>query len=318
MKTPRWADLGRCFHDEDAARELLERMRWPDGPVCPHCGTREPYKLTWKPGTTMRKGLWKCRAKTCRRQFTVTVKSVFESSHVPMTMWLQAIYLQCASKKGISALQLQRMFGLGSYKTAWFITHRLRHAMKMEPFATKLSGVVEADETYVGSRRRLRNGETPSSRRLAKTPVMALVERGGRVRAMPMERVTIETLGEALREHVDPSAIVMTDEFVPYIKATKGFKKHRTVNHGNREYVRYGRTVDAYTNTVEGFFSLLKRGINGIYHHVGKGHLGKYVDEFSFKYDTRKMSDADRAQLLMSMAQGKRLLYAEPDQASRN
>jgi transposase-like protein len=310
MKTPNWSELGAYFYDEDKARELLEQMRWPMGPMCPHCGTKDPYKLTWKPGTTMRKGVYKCRAKDCRRQFTVTVKSVFESSHVKMTMWLQAIYLQCASKKGISALQLKRMFGLKSYKTAWFIAHRLRHAMRLEPFKTKLSGVVEADESYFGGKKRMGPNDRFGTKD-HKTPVMVLVERGGRVKAMPMERVTSETLGHALREHVDPGATIMTDELPAYRKATAGFKKHRTTNHAAREYAR----GNVHSNSAEGFFSLLKRGINGTYHHVGKGHLEKYCDEFAFKYTSRRLTDADRAALLVNMSQGKRLLYDEPDRA---
>jgi transposase-like protein len=243
----------------------------------------------------------------------VTVKSVFESSHVKMTTWLQAIYLQCASKKGISALQLKRMFGFKSYKTAWFIAHRLRHAMRLEPFATKLSGVVEADETYVGGKRRLAVDEKGIGTKF-KTPVVALVERGGRVRAMPMERVTTENLSAVLREHVHCSADIMTDELQQYRQAAMHFNSHQRVLHGENEYVR----GNVHVNSAEGFFSLLKRGLNGTYHHVGKGHLAKYCDEFSFKYDSRKKTDAERAALLVSMAQGKRLHYRQPDRPSQN
>ena len=318
MRTPSWSRLGKVFTDEAAARELLEQMRWPNGPVCPHCGESNPYVLTPKATSTSpgRQGLYKCRAKECRKQYTVTVGTVFESSHIPVTKWIQAIYLQSASKKGISALQLQRMLGFGSYKTAWFMAHRLRHAMSLEPLASKLGGkgqIVEADETYVGGKRRLALYEK-AGKKDHKTPVVALVERGGRVRAMPMERVTVDTLADALNEHVDPASVIHTDENIAYKKATRGFKAHRFVTHGRHEYARNGVT----SNSAEGFFSLLKRGLHGTYHHCGKGHLAKYCDEFAFKYSTRKVTDAERAGMIVQGAEGKRLTYENPDQASRN
>ncbi len=309
MKTPNWSDLGAYFVDEDKARELLEQMRWNGHPACPKCGGADPYRLTPKPGSSTRKGLWKCRA--CRQQFTVTVGSVFEDSHIKISKWLQAIYLQTASKKGISAHQLHRMLGI-TYRSAWFMAHRLRHAMGKEPFVSKLSGTVEIDETYIGARnkRGTRRGRPgPDSH---KTPVVALVERKtGRVRAMPMPRVTVDNLREALTSNVARKARIMSDELSLYPSAAEFFSGgHHAVTHSKGEYVRRG--TDVHTNTVEGFFSLLKRGINGIYHHVGKGHLEKYCDEFAFRYENRKTTDAERAGLLVQGAEGKRLTYKQP------
>ncbi|HTM25633.1 MAG TPA: IS1595 family transposase [Vicinamibacterales bacterium] len=314
METPRnWSQLGPYFADEDKARLLLEAMRWPNGPTCPQCKQTstvyrmQPRKASKTPG---RKGLLRCRA--CKRQFTVTTGTVFEDSHIPMTKWLQAIYLITASKKGMSAHQLHRMLGL-TYKAAWFMGHRLRYAMSVEPFGAKLSGIVEMDETFVGGKVRFARGAKAVDWRNAKTAVVGLVERGGRVRAFPMERITAETLGAAISEHVAPDAIMMTDELPAYRKAVQG-REHQHTTHYNREYVR----GNVHSNTVEGFFSLLKRGITGVYHHVGKGHLSKYCDEFSFRYDARKVSDADRAELLVWGAEGKRLTYKQPGRASQN
>lgn len=304
METPNWSRLGPYFVDEDKARELLEHMRWQGKPACPKCGGDAPYKLTPKAGSSTRKGLWKCRA--CRQQFTVTVGTVFEDSHIKPSKWLQAIYLQTASKKGISAHQLHRMLGV-TYRSAWFMAHRLRHAMGKEPFASKLAGTVEVDETYIGARNKRgskRGRPGPDSH---KTPVVALVERGtGRVRAFPMPRVTAENLQSALNTHMADDAAMMTDEFSAY--QTLGRDNHQTVNHGKGEYVR----GNVHSNTVEGFFSLLKRGINGVYHHVGRGHLAKYCDEFAFRYENRKTTDSERAGLLVQGAEGKRLTYKQP------
>ena len=197
-----WSKLGGYFTDEDKAREYLEFLRWgKSGAACPHCGGADPYKIEPKPGSSTRKGVYKCRVKECRKQFTVTVGTVFESSHVPLTKWLQALYLIGASKKGISSHQLHRMLGV-TYKAAWFMTHRLRYAMASEPLADLLSGVVEMDETYVGARNKrgpLRGRPGPDSH---KTPVVALVQRGGKVRAMPVERVTSDSLKKALTSNV--------------------------------------------------------------------------------------------------------------------
>jgi len=299
------AKLAKHFSDETAARTLLEQMRWGDNPACPHCGGADPYRLNRMAGSSTRPGVWKCRA--CRKQFTVTVGTIFEDSHIPLSKWLLAIHLLCASKKGMSAHHLHRMLGV-TYKTAWFMAHRLRYAMTQEPLASKLSGTVEADETYVGGKRRDRIGR-PGFGDPQKTAVVALVERGGRVRAFPMPRVTVKNIREAVAEHVDfHRSRFITDESNLYAGYKAGIMPHDTVNHSHGEYVR----GDVHTNTVEGFFSLLKRGIYGVYHHVGKGHLHRYCDEFSFRYSARGMDDGERTVLAVKGAEGKRLTYRQP------
>jgi transposase-like protein len=226
--------LGTVFADETKARAYLEFLRWGDaGAACPHCGGDQPYKLTPKAGSKTRKGLYKCRV--CRKQFTVTVGTIFEDSHIPITKWLQALYLITSSKKGISSHQLHRMLGV-TYKSAWFMTHRLRYAMAQEPLASKLAGVIEIDETYVGGKRRGRRGRPAVDGH--KSAVIALVERGGRVKAMPIERVTSDTLKAALKESVMADATIMSDELPAYIRATDEFPHHHRVTHSRREYVR--------------------------------------------------------------------------------
>lgn len=303
------SDLAKHFSDEDAARALLEQMRWgQDGAVCPRCGGADPYKLTAKatskkPG---RKGLYKCRA--CRKQFTATVGTIFEDSHISLSKWMLAIHLIAASKKGMSAHQLHRMLGI-TYKSAWFMAHRLRYAMTQEPIATKLKGIVEADETYIGGKRKGKFATgRPGFVREGKTPVVALVERGGRVRATVMPKVQALEVRSYIQANVEQNVRLMTDESRLYDGIGKELASHETVKHSIKEYVR----GDVHTNTVEGLFSLLKRGITGTYHHIGEGHVHRYVDEFAFKYDTRKMSDHERAELTVQGAEGKRLTYRQP------
>jgi transposase-like protein len=310
-----WSKLGAHFADADKAREYLEFLRWGNaGPACPHCGGVEPYELkpradSSRPG---RKGLYKCREKECRKQFTVTVGTVFEDSHISLNKWLQAIYLIGASKKGISAHQLHRMMGI-TYRSAWFMMHRLRYAMNVEPLV-KLAGTVEMDETYIGGKRKGKYGRQPADGG-RKAAVVALVERKGRVKAMPMERVDGHTLGALVLRHVDQlnTSALITDE-APYYPEKVGRVRRETVNHGRGEWVRDG----VHTNTAEGFFSLLKRGIVGTFHHVGKGHLGRYVSEFEFRYNNRKLSDAERPRLIVEGAEGKRLTYKQPAGTSQN
>lgn len=314
------ADLGFNFYDarfQDplVAAEYLESLRWPNGPVCPHCGNDEKhYSL---PHKTRR--LWKCAS--CRKQFTVTVGTIFEGSHIGLHKWLLAFYLLCSSKKGMSAHQLHRMLGV-TYKSAWFMAHRIRYAMEQPPFQAQLTGVVEADETYVGGkvRRSNRRQTKPldpkqpdkrmqTGRGADKTPVLALVERGGRVRSFRMANVTGESLGGAIRRHVAREAHLRTDSYPSYKKVGKEYASHETVDH-NREYVR----GDAHTNTVENFFSILKRGINGVYHHVSEAHLPRYLAEFDFRYNNRAgngIDDAERTRLALLGGEGKRLRYAE-------
>jgi transposase-like protein len=306
-----WSKLGEHFTDEDKAREYMEFLRWGNaGPACPHCGGTDPYRLTPKPGSKTRKGVLKCRV--CRKQFTVTVGTVFEDSHVKLTKWIQAIYLIGASKKGISAHQIHRMLGV-TYRSAWFMAHRLRYAMSAEPMAAKLKGTVEIDEGYIGGKRKSGRGRTPADGG-RKAAVAVLVERDGRVRAMPMERIDGASMERAIRQHVEPGSKLMTDETNIYSSIrVKGHQKiagmeRQSVNHGSGEFVR----GDVYTNTAEGFISLLKRGIVGTFHHVGKGHLGKYVSEFEFRYNARKVADKDRPALIVGGAEGKRLTYKQP------
>jgi transposase-like protein len=302
--------LAKHFSDETAARELLESMRWPNGPECPVCGqTSTVYRMlklatSKKPG---RPGLLRCRQ--CKKQFTATTGTVFEDSHIPISKWLLAIHLLAASKKGMSAHQFHRMLGV-TYKSAWFMAHRLRYAMENHPsMCALLSGVVEADETYVGGKNRRgtkRGRPGPDSH---KTPVVALVERGsGRVRAFPMPRVTAENLETAIQANVDLKAELQTDDYYAYRNVGEQMGRHAVVKHTAKEYVR----GSDHTNTVEGFFSLLKRGITGVYHHVGRGHLNRYCDEFSFRYEHRKISDGSRASLIVSGAEGNRLTYKQP------
>src|SRR5262245_52255049 len=246
------SELAKYFSDEDAARGLLEEMRWGGNPTCPHCGGLDAYKLTpkatsKKPG---RKGLYKCKA--CRKQFTVTVGTVFEDSRIPISKWLLAIHLLGSSKKGMSAHQIHRNLGI-SYKAAWFMMHRLRYAMRSGPLSDLMKGVVEIDETYVGARRKKGAQRGRAGADSHKTPVVALVERGtGRVRAFPMPRVTAANLQKAIDENVSLYATMMTDEFKPYEQiAWETGRTHKTVNHAKDEYVR----GDVHSNTVEGFFS---------------------------------------------------------------
>src|SRR5215211_1216900 len=288
------------FTDPVAAAEYLEGLRWPNGVVCPHCGEseREPYRLQSK---ATKRRLWKCRA--CRKQFTVMVGTIFESSHIPLNKWLAAFYLLCASKKGMSAHQLHRMLGI-SYKSAWFVFHRVREAMREPAFRSRLSGVVEADETYLGGKRRDSGTGRGTKNKMA---VMTLIERDGRARSFHVANVTASELGGAIREHVDPRARLMTDEWLAYRKVGKQFADHQTVTHSYGEYAR----GDAHVNTAEGFFANLKRGVNGQYHHVSRAHLGRYLAEFDFRWNARHVSDSARTVAALSQAEGKRLKYRQ-------
>jgi transposase-like protein len=293
---------------EEEARAALERIRWPNGPICIHCGATDNLRRYF--GKTYREGVIRCG--DCGEQFTVTVGTVMEQSHLPIRTWLMAFALLCSSKKGLSALQLQRQLGLGSYKSAWHLAHRIRHAMTQEPLAGLLKGTLEADETYIGGKPRMANKQTRSANprgRGAKKPIVAaLVERNGRVIAKPVERVDAKTLGKFIRDHADRSSILMTDEWGSYRTVGKEFAEHHVVNHSKREYAR----GEVTTNTVEGYFALLKRGITGSFHTVSKQHLGLYCDEFSFRWNRRKMTDSQRTVEAIRAAEGKRLMMKEP------
>lgn len=301
------SEIAKHFSDDESARKFLEKMRWPNGVVCPHCGAMgEAFELHATPSgkTHVRNGVWKCGG--CRKQFSVTVGTIFEDSHIPLHKWLLAIHLLCASKKGMSAHQLHRMLGI-TYKSAWFMAHRIRYAMAQDTFSTKLRGVVEIDETYVGGKVK---GRGVQAGRDNKIPVVSLVERGGRARSFPMEKVTAKNLKPIIKEHLHGWSQVMTDDATVYPFALKNrVASHDVVCHSKDEYVRYedGRTI--HTNTVEGFFSILKRGIIGVYHHVGKGHLHRYLSEFDFRYNAREIEDGERAVLALKGFEGKRLTY---------
>jgi transposase-like protein len=293
---------------DDEARLYLEQIRWPDGPSCPHC---ESKRVTRMNGNAHRAGTFQCNE--CRSQFTATVGSVMEDSHIPLAKWILAFHLLCSSKKGFSALQMKRELGLGSYRTALFMLHRIREAMS-GPLEQALQGVVEMDETYVGGKPRPGDGKVHKrGRGTSKTPVVAVVERDGEARSEPVAHVDTKTLKAIAKENVNLSAATLaTDEYPLYGKIGQEFDGgHIQVDHGAGEYVNYktGRGVAAHTNTAESYFSLLKRGHYGVYHKMSDQHLHRYCDEFSFRWDHRKETDEDRTEEAIEQAAGKRLTY---------
>lgn len=295
---------------ENEARAHIEKIRWPNGPFCPHCASVNVYRME---GKTIRAGLLACR--DCRGHFTVTVGTVMEDSHLPLETWVRAFHFMATSKKGMSALQLQRNLGLGSYRTAWHLAHRIREAMRCEPVAGKLKGEVQVDETYVGPSRHGKNrnpNSTPRKRGrgTTKTPVMVLVETNGKAHAHVIERLDSASLKEAMKACIDPAARIVTDELRSYPKAAEGFAGgHATVIHSEGEYVAKD---GSHTNTAESFFALLKRGVHGTFHHVSKKHLNRYCNEFSFRWDGRLMDDTQRRDLAVKGAEGKRLFLYQP------
>ena len=306
------------FHDEEAARRHFEALRWPQGPVCPFCGS--VGNATEMKGATTRAGLYKCREKECRKPFRATMGTVYEKSHIPLHKWLLATHLMCASKKGMSAHQLWRMLGFGSYRTAWFMAHRIREAMNpADPAPLGGPGkVVEADETYVGGKEHNRHAsKRRGDKGLAnKEAVFTLVERDGRARSFHIASVTSKTLRHAIVTNVHRTSHLMTDGHQAYPRIGKEFAWHSVVDHSAGEYVRGGFH---HSNTVENYFSILKRGINGVYHHVSEAHLNRYLAEFDFRYSLRSglgVSDAMRADEAVRGVVGKRLMYSQPRQAA--
>lgn len=302
--------LAREYSDNDKARELIENLLWPNGPVCPHCKNdgkeKSIYRLTAKEGskTPARKGVCKCGA--CRKQFTVTVGTILEDSHIPLSKWLMAFFILCSSKKSISSHQMHRMLDV-TYKTAWFLTHRIRHAMAPNlPLGKLLTGMVEVDETFVGGKGDMR---TKVSR---KTPVVALIERNGTMHTRVVSNVTQKSLKLAINECVDKGAINNTDDSGVYRGQLKEFKAHHTVNHSQKEYVlRLPGGEKAHVNTAESFFSLLKRGVYGSWHHVSREHLPKYANEFAFRWNKRGVTDGERTVAAIQATTGKRLTYQQ-------
>jgi transposase-like protein len=297
------------FHDEDKAREHLEAIRWPNGPYCPHCGNADEDQITKLNGKSHRKGLHVCNE--CREHFTVTVGSVMERSHIPLPKWVLGFHLMAASKKGVSAHQLMRMLGLGSYRTAWFMAHRIREAM-----------IEEHGETYIGTR------ETPRKRKpgqpkptknhksggAQKRIVVGLVERGGRVRTFHVQEATRESVRALLVKNVSRKSVLHTDESRIYTETGKEFAGHHTVVHTKNEYVR----GNVHTNTVENVWSVFKRGMKGIYQHCGEAHLPRYLAEFDFRYNRRSalgISDTERAHDAIRGAAGRRLMYRQAGEA---
>ena len=290
------------FLDADKAREHLEAIRWPDGPECPHCGLINATKLE---GKKHRKGVYQCNS--CREQFSVTVGTVFERSKVPLHKWLLATHLMCASKKGISAHQLHRMLGV-TYKTAWFMAHRIREAMKQDGGPMGGDGrVVGADETYFGKDPKAHSPDM-AIRRMNK--IVSLVDRStGRATSFHVtQNLNADTVAGILYTRVDRASTLMTDEAKHYIRPGWSFAAHETVNHSAGQYGRGHIT----TNTIEGFFAIFKRGMRGIYQHCGSQHLHRYLAEFDFRYSNREAngySDADRAREALKGIAGKRLTY---------
>lgn len=313
------------FQDADAARIHLEAQRWPHGPICPHCGNANPDRITAMKGKAHRPGLYNCME--CREQFTVTVDTVFERSKIPLNKWLLATFLMASSKKGMSAHQLHRMLGV-TYKTAWFMAHRIREAMKEDVTSSGPLGgegkTVEADETYIGKR------DTPyvSPQRKGrpftkkgkgggaqKRTVVSLVERGGKVRSFHVQHATKDIVRDILVRNADRSSTLYTDESRLYTTTGEEYANHETVNHSRKEYAR----GEVHTNTIENVFSVFKRGMIGVYQHCGEAHLHRYLAEFDFRYNRRtalKVTDTERHDQLLAMVEGKRLTYRRIGEAS--
>jgi transposase-like protein len=300
------------FHDEDAARVWFETARWPDGPVCPNCGSLKHY-------ATKKVGRYRCGEPECRKDFTVQTKSVMERSHAPLTSWAVAFSLGASSKKGFSAHQLHRELGC-QYNTAWFLHHRVMEAMRRGGLDLPPMGgdgkVVEADETYFGNipeaqlpkfradGRRFKGRTGPGHKRA----IIALVERGGEVRSFHVPSAHLGTVTEIVKANIARETRLHTDESNLYHRVGKDFAAHETVNHAAKEYAR----GDVTTNTVEGFFGIFKRGMRGAYQHCAEKNLHRYLAEFDFRYNTRKMTDGERAVLAVKGSEGKRLTYRQP------
>lgn len=310
--------LNPIFTDEAKARAHLERLRWPDGRICPHCGNSHPDKITALKGKAHRAGLYQCAE--CREQFTVTVGTVFERSKIPLNKWLLATHLMTSSKKGISAHQLHRMLGI-TYKSAWFMCHRIREAMREDVSSSGPLGgagkTVEADETYFGRQddpqpSEARKGKPYINKRgrgpAGKRAVVALVERGGSVRSFHVAHASVEYVREVIVTNVSRESTLYTDESRLYTKMGQEFATHDTVRHSTGEYAR----GFVHTNTIEGYFSIFKRGMKGVYQHCAEKHLHRYLAEFDFRYNRRValgIGDVQRRDEALKGISGKRLTY---------
>lgn len=293
------------FDTDEKARKHLESVLWKGGVVCPHCQCNDQNKfglIKPNPNAKTRAGLRWCSG--CKKPFTVTIGTIFEDSKIPLRKWLIAWYMICSSKKGISSLQLQRILELGSYRTALFMAHRIRHALRDESFAEKLSGIVEADEHFVGG---IKSGVGGGSK-AHRTPVVAMVQRGGSVRSKVMPTVNGANLKQAIRDNVQAGSQVHTDAHMGY-RGLAGEYQHHSVKHMAGEYSRHEGENVITTASVESFFSLLKRGVVGTFHHVSAQHLPLYLAEFEHRHDCRKMTDGERTDVGLTKAVGKRLIY---------
>lgn len=299
------------FHDEDAARAWFEAARWPDGPVCPHCGSLKHY-------ATKKAGRYRCGEKECRKDFTVMTKSVMERSHAPLTSWATAFHLYASSKKGFTAAQLERILGC-EYNTAWFLHHRVMEAMRRGGLEPPMGGegkIVEADETYFGkpheprmSPRREKEGRLYKSKKARNSrAIIALVERGGNVRTFHVAVADKETVQGIVKANVARETRLHTDESRLYTGSDEHFASHETVRHSAKEYAR----GDVNTNSAEGYFSIFKRGMRGNYQHCAEKNLHRYLAEFDFRYNTRNITDSERAVLAVKSGEGKRLTYRQP------
>jgi hypothetical protein len=297
------------FNDETASWKHFEAVRWPDGPICPHCGvinSADPII-----GKTARHGL--CRCQECVKQFTATIGTIYEGSHIPMHKWLLAAHLMCASKKGMSAHQLWRMLGFGSYRTAWFMCHRIREAM-MPKSIGPIGGqnrVVEADETLIGGKKKNR---AFAKKEPKKHTVLTLVDRDGESRSFHVANVKAKTLRETIVKAASRKSYLATDELASYEKIGKEFSGHGTVNHSADEYARLGSFI--HVNTAECRFSLMKRAVFGTHHSISEAHLPRYLAEWDYKWNTRKIGDAERAAIAVKGGDGKRLQYRQPREAA--
>ena len=299
-----FAELAPYFADEAKAIEFIEGLIWPDGANCPHCGAADKlYRIKPNTAKRVRHGLWKCGH--CKRQFTVKVGTIFEDSNIPMTKWLIAIYMMCNGKKGVSANQLHRALGL-SYKASWFMCHRIRLAMTKEPLVSKLGadgGIVEVDETFIGGK--ARNNRHRGRKRRKKVAVMTLVDREGEARTVVVPDTKKRTLQAIAKPIVDKSATIMTDAHLSYQGLDQYFRAHHAVDHSKH----FVRAVILHTNFAESYHSLLKRGLIGTFHHVSEKHLPRYLREFEFRWNSRRISDGERTERAIRATDGKRLTY---------
>lgn len=300
------------FHDDQKAREFLEAQRWPNGPVCPHCGEKKEVRRM--EGGSHQPGMCSCRS--CRKKFTVTVGTVMERSHIPLSKWMLGFRLMAASKKGMSAHQLHRMLGI-TYKSAWFMAHRIREAMTPDAKSSGPVGgpgkTIESDETFVGGKAKNVHKGKPIPK---KQVVVALVERGGDLKATHVADVTAKTIRTTLRTQASRKSHLMTDDSLVYYWLGREFASHSSVNHSAGEYV--SKDGKAHVNTAESFFALLKRGVYGTFHAVSEAHLQRYVSEAAFKWNTRtalEFDDAARTIAAVKGIEGKRLTYRRTDQA---